>query len=101
MRISDWSSDVCSSDLRRLAVQRARDQFLAGDGLAGDQHRQRRLREPANGAEQLAHRDRKSGVAGTSVSGRVDLGGGRTSKKKKKHIKSHHTHVRVDINKSE
>ena len=37
---------------RRFAVQRARDQFLAGAGLAGDQHRQRRLREAADRAEQ-------------------------------------------------
>ena len=40
---------------RRLAVQGPRDQFLAGAGLAGDQHRQRRLREAADGAEQRAH----------------------------------------------
>src|SRR3546814_9190604 len=29
MRISDWSSDVCSSDLRDLALQALDDSFLA------------------------------------------------------------------------
>ena len=43
---------------RRLVVQRMRDQFLAGAGLAGDQHRQRRLRQAADRAEQRAHRRR-------------------------------------------
>ena len=43
---------------RRFAMQRARDQFLAGAGFAGDQHRQRRLREAADRAEQRAHRGR-------------------------------------------
>ena len=41
---------------RRFAVQRARHQLLAGAGFAGDQHRQRHLRQPADGAEQFAHR---------------------------------------------
>ena len=39
-------------------MQGARDQFLAGAGFAGDEHRQGRLREPADGAEQFAHRRR-------------------------------------------
>jgi hypothetical protein len=43
---------------RRLPMQRARDQFLAGAGLAGHQHRQRRLRETSDRAEQCAHRGR-------------------------------------------
>src|SRR3546814_11715136 len=57
MRISDWSSDVCSSDLHhgfgqggavdgdevaahaaRLGVEEARHAFLAGAGVALDQH---------------------------------------------------------------
>ena len=41
---------------RRFAVQRARDQFLAGAGLAGDQHVERRLRHAADAAEQGLHR---------------------------------------------
>ena len=39
----------------RFAVQRMRHQFLAGAGFAGDQHRQWRLRQAADGAEQRAH----------------------------------------------
>src|SRR3546814_7152463 len=35
MRISDWSSDVCSSDLAdRVLVQRRHDLALGGDALA-------------------------------------------------------------------
>src|SRR3546814_18856965 len=36
MRISDWSSDVCSSDLLRLAVSRVGNELtvLAGTGLS-------------------------------------------------------------------
>ena len=40
---------------RRFAVERARDQFLAGAGFAGDEHVQRRGRDPAHGAEQRLH----------------------------------------------
>src|SRR3546814_17052683 len=126
MRISDWSSDVCSSDLELLPDRaRSDDQQLLGHfrrhhrvtigpnalavrlgerqvarpraggdddvlclklgGLAvpGD-------REPALGDDlplALADgEDRKSVVSGKSVSVRVDLGGCRKSKKKKKSI---------------
>src|SRR3546814_2045006 len=34
MRISDWSSDVCSSDLRFAARFAGRHQYAADDGLA-------------------------------------------------------------------
>src|SRR3546814_7204562 len=37
MRISDWSSDVCSSDLENIAVQRTPCFF--GVNAAGDQNR--------------------------------------------------------------
>jgi hypothetical protein len=43
---------------RRMLVQRARHQFLAGAGLAGDHHRHVALREPADGAEHVLHRRR-------------------------------------------
>jgi hypothetical protein len=56
---------------RRFAVQRARDQLLAGAGLAGDQHRQRRLRQAADGAEQLAHRRRLADQSGESPAAAV------------------------------
>src|SRR3546814_17597745 len=95
MRISDWSSDVCSSDLHRLAAVRSSSWFVpceagrfcgtpsrppatarrgagGGGGTAertarGDQHRQL---TPGRRAA-----DRKSVVEGKSVSVRVDLGG--------------------------
>src|SRR3546814_8622758 len=71
MRISDWSSDVCSSDLIRTAhraIPPRRAQHLLRQGRA--RHRRR------------AHQDRKSVVKGKSVSVRVDLGGRRIIKKK-------------------
>ena len=40
---------------RAVLVQRARDQLLAGAGLAGDQHRDARARQAADGAEHLLH----------------------------------------------
>src|SRR3546814_17863195 len=81
MRISDWSSDVCSSDLSLAVRARARRRRLRPIGvravgvglalglLAG------LLRGLALGA------DRKSVVWGKSVSVRVDLGGRRIIKK--------------------
>src|SRR3546814_4443519 len=94
MRISDWSSDVCSSDLSGLV----RDQVYAavfGAGPAMDAfvvafrilNFMRRL--SAEGSFSMAFvpvlaEDRKSVVEGTSVSVRVDLGGRRIIKKKTK-----------------
>src|SRR3546814_21130357 len=107
MRISDWSSDVCSSDLRRGHRQAAlRYVWQAG---AGGVYRGRGARrqsiflmssvtraESARRIEQLRtiierhnhdyyglDEGRKSVVQGTSGSVRVDLGGGRSLKKKK------------------
>src|SRR3546814_12305914 len=86
MRISDWSSDVCSSDLidafhfvEHLAGLHFGDPVLdvalagahaAFERLLGDRH----LRAP--------RLDRTSVVSGKSVSVRVDLGGRRIIKKK-------------------
>src|SRR3546814_16465391 len=105
MRISDWSADVCSSDLlvlrrRNPRLQRAvvgQDQQAlavavepAGGVHAGDVDivgkRRARLRRPAIGelrqdAVRLVE-DRQSVVEGKSVSVRVDLGGRRSIKKK-------------------
>src|SRR3546814_17474713 len=99
MRISDWSSDVCSSDLAELALAAAqvdvreaprhgmaaqapefrhRGQQLAGVGVL-------RRREQPVGRRLL---DRKSVVEGKSVAVRVDLGGRRIIKKKKKIIRN-------------
>src|SRR3546814_15004109 len=107
MRISDWSSDVCSSDLQLCAVTTAvalgagvmRLSSLAAGGLP-------RLEEPCSRAAELPFavlwlfskfrtfgpvvrddaEDRKSVVSGKGVSVRVDLGGRRFSKKKYKTI---------------
>ena len=43
---------------RAVLVQRVRDQFLAGAALAGDQHRDVALAQPADGAEHVLHRRR-------------------------------------------
>src|SRR3546814_8207399 len=73
MRISDWSSDVCSSDLAgargALCIEAKKDESMAA----------------ANKAKTLAKygmfiEDRKSVVQGKSVSVRVDLGGRRIIK---------------------
>src|SRR3546814_11608777 len=91
MRISDWSSDVCSSDLDGRAVvatrgdrglerhlPKQRDAGVGGELLASA------LAEEAVGLAVLAGEaaDRKSVVEGKSVSVRVDLGGRRLIKKK-------------------
>src|SRR3546814_11070416 len=91
MRISDWSSDVCSSDLcaaRRRGIGRRGGKggvALAGRGLLSrtraqgwaTRWRQRRRRKPS-----WRRRARKSVVEGKSVSVRVVLGGRRIITKK-------------------
>src|SRR3546814_17161008 len=93
MRISDWSSDVCSSD---LAVELGfgpgdfldelgggeQGALLAVEELAGDPRVELTTRfgllgraEPCEGLRR--DHDRKSVVSGKSVSVRVDLGGRR------------------------
>src|SRR3546814_11372187 len=95
MRISDWSSDVCSSD---LATGRARSRQLFGASLASNPITQSRLAEMVAEVDASAlliyraawthdvarrqNRDRKSVVSGKSVSVRVDLGGRLIIKKK-------------------
>src|SRR3546814_12736827 len=98
VRISDWSSDVCSSDLlcfpeldagARTALVKAnlRDiglmlvEFALG-WLGSD----RRIAAIPTRIEGLQHleAERKSAVSGKSVSVRVEFGGRRMSKKKKK-----------------
>src|SRR3546814_7014712 len=83
MRISDWSSDVCSSDLARPAERH--DDLEKGAERPGAVDRRRLLqrhRQPRQEAAQ--HPARKSVVSGKSVSVRVDLGGHRIIKKKKR-----------------
>src|SRR3546814_16937403 len=99
MRISDWSSDVCSSDLLAMLVRAhgARIDIDIGvelaqpHGIAASlQQRTERCRSQtfseggnhAAGDEDVPRQDRKSVVSGKSVSVRVDLGGRRIIKKK-------------------
>src|SRR3546814_18826871 len=99
MRISDWSSDVCSSDLDLSGWRGGRGAATRGphhlcraeprvqgylccdlpDLRAGADHRL-----PGAGRAVRKLEARKSVVSGKSVSVRVDLGGRRIIKKKKK-----------------
>src|SRR3546814_12685280 len=75
MRISDWSSDVCSSDLKRARLPRP-----------AVRHAQIALGRERTGLD-LAEADRERSEerrVGTSASVRVDLGGRRIIKKKNK-----------------
>src|SRR3546814_11831447 len=98
MRISDWSSDVCSSDLLVLRAEQEKA-FVAGSDIkemaffdhAGAVAYIDRLRQLCDGVRLLsapasARIDRKSVVEGRSVSVRVDLGGRRIIKKKKAYM---------------
>src|SRR3546814_19290906 len=99
MRISDWSSDVCSSDLDLLqafdTAARIHDGASialppdSGDGAGADtsaKHpalRQVAVAAAAQDERRLALRDRKRVVNGESVSARIDLDGRRILQKKK------------------
>src|SRR3546814_14643493 len=87
MRISDWSSDVCSSDLHHGVNRQQRAE--QGRQQPHVDTRQRRRAQPHgdSGHEQEGPKapeedkgDRKSVVEGKSVSVRVDLGGRRIIK---------------------
>src|SRR3546814_20243750 len=102
MRISDWSSDVCSSDLIGKLQMRRHIRHRPSQGVAIDpaaaqagtmrayhiqmrvianmQHLPGRQLQTRTGGMEDA--DRKSVVWGKSVSVRVDLGGRRSMKKK-------------------
>src|SRR3546814_16012559 len=109
MRISDWSSDVCSSDLRqdRMAPRgHLAANLLHGDqidhaGDAGDPAADRThagkpeasappefVKRPQVGEIRRHQADRKSVVKGKSVSVSVDLVGRRVLKKKIKYTKT-------------
>src|SRR3546814_18434994 len=75
MRISDWSSDVCSSDLRRARVRQTRRGAVRRQARAAAGEC-RRLPVAGNRGSERGP-DRKSVVSGKSVSVRVDLGGRR------------------------
>src|SRR3546814_17366101 len=98
MRISDWSSDVCSSDLHIFGFKTGRKAFqfppLQGFMACGEAllvailpRKQRIDGMPFGGISgdcgSVAHHDRKSVVSGKRVYARVDLGGRRIIKNKK------------------
>src|SRR3546814_20363786 len=97
MRISDWSSDVCSSDLGpgRPEPLHLRRDFSGGKYARGPQIGQLRpacvgITHPVMGPRLRIARDhveieRKSVVSGKSVSVRVHLGGRSNVKNKKLH----------------
>src|SRR3546814_20351078 len=88
MRISDWSSDVCSSDLGPRPGARGGGHCRARRlERAGRRPRYRRHRHPQRFRDRLrqfrrrGEPDRKSVVEGKSVSVSVELGGRRILKK--------------------
>src|SRR3546814_18841565 len=96
MRISDWSSDVCSSDLCGACVQACPTATLNEKKVIEIGTPDRAVvttcaycgvgctfRAEMRGEELVRMVDRKSVVSGKSVSVRVDLGGRRILKKKK------------------
>src|SRR3546814_15084937 len=87
MRISDWSSDVCSSDLLELqeyrchpAIWRRADR--RGTRLAGrgSRYRSQRRLDRCDHRDEPRRPERKSVVSGKRVSVRVDLVGRRIRK---------------------
>src|SRR3546814_13185260 len=97
MRTSDWSSDVCSSDLVRYEVEITGVDFTNGQPTvpARDKHGNIETHRPKF---VLDARDRKSVVSGKSVAVRVDFGGRRFIKKKHiiPQINSHTHHERTE-----
>src|SRR3546814_12182920 len=91
MRISDWSSDVCSSDLARATVAGIRqpislaNQFGVIDVDPKDNVRIRDFLEKPQNPTGLSDRSEERRVGKECVS-RVDLGGRRIIKKKKYNI---------------
>src|SRR3546814_13052336 len=103
MRISDWSSDVCSSDLRlsRTGGSGRQDRSDRTGGRSGAQRARGAAAFPprpfAGGVDRLppahaqpyddgARLDRQGDVVGTSVYVRVDIGGCRIIYKKKNEV---------------
>src|SRR3546814_18728987 len=87
MRISDWSSDVCSSDL--LVRDGKVDLVMLGRALLDNPH------WPYEAARALGKIGRAS-CKGKSVSVRVDLGGRRIIKNKNRHQQDICTLTRIE-----
>src|SRR3546814_7952801 len=79
LRIRDWSSDVCSSDLRRISVAHTATEMIS-QCFTG--HKALRGVKRKTDASMMGREERKSVAEGKSVSGRVDHGGHRIIKKK-------------------
>src|SRR3546814_9477922 len=90
MRISDWSSDVCSSDLGIDLIEQIVDDATVAVCAEATGVMQKLHEGTLDYTRQRKQfgipiaKDRKSVVEGKSVSVRVDLGGRRTIKKKTK-----------------
>src|SRR3546814_19817716 len=95
MRISDWSSDVCSSDLDgSIRPYAGGEAAISSASRPGASSLRRISPSPAPAPRpwpSCAPPDRKSVVSGQSVSVRVDLGGRRIIKKKRQHTHTHNT----------
>src|SRR3546814_16020526 len=90
IRISDWSSDVCSSDLFAHAASHLIE-LIGRRSSAGDQLPER-IRAHWGQIERdgLGRRARKSVVSGKSVSVSVDIGGCRSITNKKTSVIHRH-----------
>src|SRR3546814_14705185 len=107
MRISDWSSDVCSSDLQGAGAARGHcgcaeypaqipDRDPVRNGARGPPHLAARARWRLSARPVPdRHQDRKSVVSGKSVSVRVHLGGSCIIQKK---TYDKHLTINTDIN---
>src|SRR3546814_18930855 len=96
MRISDWSSDVCSSDLSVDFIERSHNILIGQKAHVPCDEREAILLQIDESARQLAHRiaglwekldigyRSEERRVGKSVSVRVDLGGRRSLNKKNK-----------------
>src|SRR3546814_6804873 len=85
MRISDWSSDVCSSDLLVFFAVGTSRAPAVGSMPRAPHRRVRQMRSRRSRVVLPTHWpnvDRKSVVSGKRVSVRVDLGGRRIIRKK-------------------
>src|SRR3546814_11080177 len=101
MRISDWSSDVCSSDLSswlptgspvdHQRVQMSPPKMVDFDGMCHLPHDRGDARIAPDDETAASEGDRKSVVSGKSVSVRVDLGGPRDLKKNKERARTHNS----------
>src|SRR3546814_11899213 len=84
MRISDWSSDVCSSDLLARDPVQPRSRAMFKPARCQKLHAHANAQE-RNAAREYAFLQRsEERRVGKSVSVRVDLGGRRINKKKTK-----------------